>query len=50
MFRAIAFAERVHAANHLRELEGIGDSVANVGVAIDGETFEVEEMYPAYHA
>ncbi len=50
LFRAIAFAEEVHAGNHLRELGGVGDSVANLGVAIDGETFEVEEMYPAYHA
>ncbi len=50
LFRAIAHAERVHAANHLRELGGIGDSVANLGVAIGGETFEVDDMYPAYHA
>ncbi len=50
LFRAIAYAERVHASNHLRELNGVGDSVANLGSAIDGETFEIEEMYPAYHA
>ncbi len=50
LFRAIAFAERVHAANHLRELGELGDSVANLKEAIGGETFEVEEMYPAYHA
>lgn len=50
LFRAIAFAEQVHATNHLRELDGIADSVTNLAVAIEGETFEVEEMYPAYHA
>ncbi len=50
MFRAIAFAERVHATNHLRELGGIGDSAGNLAVAIQGESFEVGEMYPAYHA
>ncbi len=48
LFRAIAYAEQVHAINHLRELGGIGDSAANLQEAIDGETFEVEEMYPAY--
>jgi len=50
LFRAIAFAERVHAANHLRELGGLDDSSANLQQAIEGELFEVEEMYPAYHA
>ncbi len=49
LFRAIAYAEFVHARNHLRELGGIGDDAANLQVAIDGETFEVEEMYPVYH-
>lgn len=48
LFEAIAFAERVHAANHLRVLGGIGQSTNNLQTAIDGETFEVEEMYPAY--
>lgn len=50
LFEAIAYAERVHATNHLRELDGIGDTVANLGVAIEGEVFEVEEMYAAYLA
>jgi rubrerythrin len=50
LFRAIAYAEEVHATNHHRELGGTGSSVANLGVAIGGETFEVEEMYPAYQA
>lgn len=50
LFRAIAHAEQVHAINHLKELGGIGDTVANLGAAIDGENFEVDEMYPDYLA
>jgi rubrerythrin len=48
LFEAIAYAEQVHAMNHLRELGGIGDTVANLQAAIDGENFEVDEMYAAY--
>ena len=50
LFEAIAFAEQVHASNHLRELGGLKGSVENLQAAIDGENFEVEEMYPAYDA
>jgi len=50
LFEAIAYAEQVHATNHLRELGGVGDTVANLEAAIAGETFEVEEMYAAYLA
>jgi len=50
LFKAIAFAEQVHATNHYRELEGINASPQNLQAAIDGETWEVEEMYPAYLA
>lgn len=50
LFEAISFAEQVHATNHYRELGQIKGSVDNLQVAIDGETFEVEEMYPAYDA
>jgi rubrerythrin len=48
LFEAIAYAEQVHATNHLRELGGIGDTVSNLEAAIDGENFEVDEMYAAY--
>lgn len=48
LFRAISFAEQVHATNHLRELGNVGSTVDNLAAAIGGETFEVEEMYPAY--
>jgi rubrerythrin len=50
LFHAIAYAEQVHATNHLKELGGIGDTVANLAAAIGGETFEVDEMYAAYLA
>lgn len=48
LFRAISFAEQVHAANHLKTLGDVGETVDNINDAIDGENFEVEEMYPAY--
>lgn len=50
LFRAIAYAEQVHATNHLRELGLVRTSPDNLQEAIGGETFEVGEMYPAYHA
>lgn len=50
LFRAIAFAERVHASNHLNALNGINRTVDNLNVAIEGERFEVNEMYPAYRS
>ena len=48
LFHAIAYAEQVHAMNHLKELGGIGNTVANLKAGIDGENFEVDEMYAAY--
>jgi rubrerythrin len=50
LFKAIAYAEQVHATNHLKELGGVGDTVANLQAAINGENFEVDEMYAAYLA
>jgi rubrerythrin len=50
LFRAIAYAERVHAANHLRELGGIGNTAANLETAFGGENYETTEMYPAFAA
>jgi rubrerythrin len=50
LFHATAYAERVHASNHLRALEGVAGSAVNLGEAIAGETYEVEEMYPAFSA
>jgi len=62
LFRAIAYAEEVHASNHFRHLGneggaflvasmagfGLGNTSANLAGAIEGELFEVNEMYPAY--
>jgi len=50
LFEAIAYAERVHATNHYRALSGIKKSADNLQTAIDGETYEVDEMYPAFLA
>ena len=63
LFRAVAYAEEVHAGNHFRALEnsegdflvasgagfGLGDTVENLEGAIAGEDFEIEQMYPSYH-
>ncbi len=50
LFRAIAYAEQVHATNHFKELGNVGKTPENLQSAIEGETFEIEEMYPAYDA
>ena len=49
LFKAISYAEQVHASNHLKVLRGINKTSENLAAAIAGETFEVEEMYPAYN-
>ena len=46
LFRTAAEAERIHAEGHLRSLEGIGGTAANLKQAIEGETFEFTTMYP----
>ncbi len=62
LFRAIASAEFIHAGDHYREVKylssgrvansmgafGPGGTPKNLQLAIDGETFEIEEMYPSY--
>lgn len=62
LFRAIAYAELVHAGNHFRVLGnqkgdatvvaggvfGAGKTVENLQGGIDGELHEVEQMYPVY--
>jgi rubrerythrin len=50
LFRAVAYAERVHAANHLNALNGSNLTLDNLDIAIDGETFEMNERCPAYQA
>jgi len=62
LFRAIAYAEQVHASNHFRAIGGeTGDATVTAGGvfgynstadnlqgAINGELHEVEQMYPVY--
>jgi rubrerythrin len=62
LFRAISHAEYLHAGDHYRELKeleggftansmgafGPGNTLKNLELAIAGETFEVDEMYPTY--
>ncbi|MDR3590400.1 MAG: rubrerythrin family protein [Negativicutes bacterium] len=62
LFRAISYAEQVHATNHFKELGelaggaavtagavfGLGSLVENLQGAIDGEVHEIEQMYPVY--
>lgn len=46
LFRTTAEAERLHAAGHLKAMDGIGSTAENLQAAINGETYEFEEMYP----
>jgi rubrerythrin len=48
LFRAAAHAETVHAHAHLRAMDGVHDTVANLQDAVGGETFEFTKMYPPY--
>ncbi len=50
LFKAIAYAEKVHAINHARSLGLLKKTPENLQSAIEGEHFEVNEMYPAYDA
>jgi rubrerythrin len=64
LFEAISYAEEVHASNHFHELAtesgdflvasmagfGLNGTAENLQGAIDGENFEVLQMYPAYIA
>ena len=50
LFRAISYAEQVHATNHFRQLQGIQATASNLGAAKGGENYENTEMYPAFDA
>lgn len=50
LFKAIAYAEYVHAKNHYNVLNKVKNSKENLVSAIEGENYEVEEMYPAFKA
>jgi rubrerythrin len=49
MFRAIAFAELVHARNHYRALGDLKGTSENLQICIDGEHYESNEMYPVFN-
>jgi rubrerythrin len=46
LFRAAAEAETVHAHAHLRELKGVRSTKENLEEAINGESYEFQNMYP----
>ncbi len=50
LFRATAYAEQVHATSHFKVMQKLSNTADNLQTGIEGETFEVEEMYPAYQA
>lgn len=47
LFRAAAQAETIHALGHLKAMEGVATTAANLRQSICGETAEFTEMYPA---
>jgi rubrerythrin len=47
-FKANSFAEQVHATNYVKTLGALGSTKDNLEAAVGGESFEIEEMYPAY--
>ena len=49
LFRAISYAEQVHATNHARNLGLIKKTSENLKTGIDGENYEVDEMYPTFN-
>jgi rubrerythrin len=49
LFKAISYAEFVHARAHFKALKLVGDIPDNIQAAFEGESFEINEMYPVYH-
>ncbi|MEG3638691.1 rubrerythrin family protein [Magnetococcus sp. PR-3] len=50
LFQAVAEAETIHAHAHLRVLEGVSDTAANLETAMEGEDYEFNTMYPEFIA
>jgi rubrerythrin len=61
LFKAIAYAEKIHAGNHYKNIQHKGDTLTVSGAlfgsrttsedlqnGIDGELYEINEMYPAF--
>jgi rubrerythrin len=63
LFEAIAYAEQIHATKHFKTMKdvsgaflvpsmagfGLGKTSSNLQGAIEGETYEKDQMYPAFH-
>jgi rubrerythrin len=47
-FKANSYAEQVHATNYVKALGALGTTIQNLDASVGGESFEIEEMYPAY--
>jgi len=48
LFEKTANNEKEHAKMWFKELEGIGDTAANLGAAADGENYEWTDMYEGF--
>ncbi len=48
IFEETAENEREHAKQEFKRLNGIGDTIANLKAAIDGENYETTQMYPQF--
>lgn len=46
LFRAAAEAETIHALGHFNAMDGVKSTLENLEYAVNGETYEHEEMYP----
>ncbi len=46
LFRTAAEAETIHAMGHLKAMDGVQSTAENLKDAMQGETYEHEEMYP----
>jgi rubrerythrin len=48
LFLEAAGAETIHALNHLRVLGSIGSTERTLDEAANGESYEIDEIYPSY--
>jgi rubrerythrin len=61
LFRAVAFAEQIHAGNHARVMRrlggdpiavlrpvGLGSTLENLRNAVDAEVYEIDTLYPDF--
>jgi len=46
LFKAASYGEEIHAKNHLKAMNGVGSTAENLKAAYDGETDEINNMYP----